>query len=569
MEPTRRDPPPGATGQAGSSAGVTLRAGRLSASLDADGSVRALRVDGGPSLAGIGFLVRDDRWGTVAGETTGVYVAGGFARITGRHRAAGIDVASELLVELSASRLTCSVTGEALADSTVNRVGLVTLLPASWAGRPVVVDHTDGSSQRSRFPELVSPWQPFRDVAGFRTDVPQGRVRLRFAGDIFETEDQRNWSDASFKTYSRPLALPFPYRLAAGERFAQTVTVDLDAAPRVAVDTSRPATVVPGRALGLPRVGLCVGPDEDLAAYAAHLVGWSPAWLRTDVVVTDDGLAGGDRLAAVASLRMPVALAIHVAADGASRGSDELRRVVDALAAPPSAVYAFDARCEATTPEVARLVRAAVGGVPLLVGTDDNLAELNRHRVDLGEVGADGVVFAASPTVHDDDAAAICDTSRALAAMVATVRSFARGTLEVGPLTLRPRRNIHAPGSVDRLGRDAGSVDPRRHGPLAAAWLLSSLEALAAAGVERVTLGELSGPRGFVPTPGVRAPAFDVLRAVLRATTAREVVSSDDRVCGLDLDGALWLTNRSREPVEVEAPSGTLTVPAFGVAVTS
>ena len=98
-----------------------------------------------------------------------------------------------------------------------------------------------------------------------------------------------------------------------------------------------------------------------------------------------------------------------------------------------------------------------VGPVPLLVGTDDNLAELNRHRIDPPAVGADGVVFAAAPTVHDDEDAAICATPDALPAMVATVRSFARGALEVGPLTLRPRRNIHAPGPVDRGGCSASS----------------------------------------------------------------------------------------------------------------
>ena len=36
-------------------------------------------------------------------------------------------------------------------------------------------------------------------------------------GDTFEMEDQRNWSDASYKTYVRPLALPWPYVLPAGK----------------------------------------------------------------------------------------------------------------------------------------------------------------------------------------------------------------------------------------------------------------------------------------------------------------------------------------------------------------
>jgi hypothetical protein len=545
-----------------------LRSGRLSAVLTSDGAVRELRVDGGPSLVGVGFLVRDAGWGTVPGEVACAEVGAASARMSGRHRGPGIDLAWDLAVDVSETGLAYRVSGRALADSTVNRVGLVALHPAAWAGLDVVVDHADGSSERSRFPELVAPWQPFSDVSGFDVATARGHVHVRFAGDAFETEDQRNWSDASFKTYSRPLALPFPYVLAAGGRFEQAVTVDVALPAGAARPRPHPVTVRPGGQVALPALGLCAVPDEDLGPYAADLAGLAPAWLRVDVLATADGLVGRDRLEAVAAAGIPVEVAVHVAGGDAGRGLDELAAVLGGLAEPPAAVLALDADHPATTASVAAVVRAAVGpAVPLLVGTDDNLAELNRNRVDPASVGADGVVFSSSPQVHDDDPAAVCATSDSLAAMVATARSFAHGAVEVGPLTLRPRRNIHAPGAVDRLGRDAGSVDPRQHTPLAAAWLLASLAALAAAGVERVTLGEVSGARGLAPAPGVGTPAGDVVAAVRRASVAREVVANDDALRGLDLDGVTWLANRSREPIEVRLRSRTLAVPPLGVAV--
>jgi D-apionolactonase len=40
-------------------------------------------------------------------------------------------------------------------------------------------------------------------------------------------EDQRNWTDASFKTYSTPLELPFPVEVAAGERIFQRVVLSI------------------------------------------------------------------------------------------------------------------------------------------------------------------------------------------------------------------------------------------------------------------------------------------------------------------------------------------------------
>ena len=58
-------------------------------------------------------------------------------------------------------------------------------------------------------------------------------------GDTFEMEDQRNWTDASYKTYVRPLALPWPYTLASGAALDQSVTLTVsgDPPPRAAAET--------------------------------------------------------------------------------------------------------------------------------------------------------------------------------------------------------------------------------------------------------------------------------------------------------------------------------------------
>ena len=55
------------------------------------------------------------------------------------------------------------------------------------------------------FPSLVAPHQPFRNVRAILHEVTPGvEVEVRMEGETFETEDQRNWSDASFKTYGTP-----------------------------------------------------------------------------------------------------------------------------------------------------------------------------------------------------------------------------------------------------------------------------------------------------------------------------------------------------------------------------
>ena len=46
-------------------------------------------------------------------------------------------------------------------------------------------------------------------------------ARFEFEGDLFEMEDQRNWTDASFKTYSTPISLGWPHRAQAGQEIRQ------------------------------------------------------------------------------------------------------------------------------------------------------------------------------------------------------------------------------------------------------------------------------------------------------------------------------------------------------------
>jgi hypothetical protein len=86
----------------------------------------------------------------------------------------------------------------------------------------------DGKKQSYSFPELISPHQPMKNIAEMRWKAEQNiEVRLSFEGDIFEMEDQRNWTDDSFKTYCRPLELPFPFVLKKGDKIHQRINLEV------------------------------------------------------------------------------------------------------------------------------------------------------------------------------------------------------------------------------------------------------------------------------------------------------------------------------------------------------
>ncbi len=106
------------------------------------------------------------------------------------------------------------------------------LHPAGLAGKAATVTETTGRAFETRFPELIDPVQPMMNLRAItHAFAPGAAVECRMEGDTFEMEDQRNWTDASYKTYVRPLALPWPYALASGAPLDQSVTLTVSGEP--------------------------------------------------------------------------------------------------------------------------------------------------------------------------------------------------------------------------------------------------------------------------------------------------------------------------------------------------
>ncbi len=93
---------------------------------------------------------------------------------------------------------------------------------------------TSALSKIGHFPDLISPHQPFKQIQQVQHRINNKfEAIVHFAGDEFEMEDQRNWTDASFKTYCTPLDLPFPVNVPAGTEIAQSITLTVHPAPAV------------------------------------------------------------------------------------------------------------------------------------------------------------------------------------------------------------------------------------------------------------------------------------------------------------------------------------------------
>ncbi len=233
-----------------------LRLGLVAACLELP-ALRNVSCAGSEVIQAVAVAVRDRNWGTVPAEVShidrDVSDAEAIIRFSCTHDNGDVgfvwdgEIAVRAL-DQTQSDMTYAMSGHATRAFLSNRVGLVLLHPLTMAGHPLSVRSSAGTSP-SVFPAEVSPWQPFFDLAGMSYSQGDADVDISFEGDVFETEDQRNWTDASFKTYCPPLRLPFPRSFGAGEELRQRVVVRL-------ASTRPPAHRAPPRSVPIEiRVG--------------------------------------------------------------------------------------------------------------------------------------------------------------------------------------------------------------------------------------------------------------------------------------------------------------------------
>src|SRR5215831_6721530 len=196
-----------------------------------DGAIRGLSWRGGEVVRGIACPVRDANWATCTSVLADEKV---------KESPNEFEICQVRLVADSALRVTLVFKGHsdgtfiattemsACKDFITNRAGFTLLHPLQdVVGTPLSIIHPNCSVTSSRFPLLISPEQVAAGIVGLRYCVNGIETEIAFQGEVFEMEDQRNWSDASFKTYCRPLLLPIPYRLSAGEIRRQQILVRL------------------------------------------------------------------------------------------------------------------------------------------------------------------------------------------------------------------------------------------------------------------------------------------------------------------------------------------------------
>ena len=538
---------PGPNRLQGGAEGLALRAGALSARL-IDGELRNIRLWDRELVRRVAVVVRDSAWGTLDNEEVDaapVQTSSGFSvRVSGRCERG--EIVLDWIANISSragTTLDCDLELVPRKRFEYNRMGLILLHPLSRTAGCAFSAGLGNEDTRGLVAETVDP-QPIVDglpqpVLGpfDRLELfgPEGETtRFSFKGDLFETEDQRNWADGSFKTYAMPLGRGFPLSATGGQPIKQAVRIEFEEPPstgRARAATGRadtagnsrrgpsPVTVAVGRRCGyIPALGTSLpidsAADQPLAAAARDQL--QPRYLRVDLDEADSespllGSVGGD---------LPLEIALS-RTDAAER-----------LEALPKAVRSRAARIlllDEATVGVA-VARRLLPGVPVIGGSTGQFAEVNRGQLDQH---FDGLAFSLSPQTHLFDDDTLRESLESLESLARTARQRSGGKpLHIGPLTLRPQRG---PGSEPRRGSPAGT-DPRQLSSLARAWLLGSIAELGIGGASTITAFELYGPRSCFDPAGEHRDVAETIGALSRLEglpLARTSISEPTAVAAL------------------------------------
>jgi len=550
---------------------VRLRAGRLEADL-ANGNLRSVRYDGVEVLRAISYLVRDRDWGTYSPDITGLRIDQQPDRfdVTYRARCDGPEeTALAIDVRIAGTGDRLDFEAEALSETgfETNRCGFCILHPiVGIAGAPARVEHVDGSVKETRFPDQIEPWQPFKDMRAITHQVLPGvSAECRMEGDTFEMEDQRNWSDASYKTYVRPLALPWPYRIAANEpvrqKTALIVTDSRAGAAAQAASTGGAIRLEPGQRGGtMPAIGLIVTPEEaekTLAARAA-LAEIGPQ----DLLFHFDPNAGHGAgafatFAAVAKLhsgRTTLEIALPCRQSPASETADIAHRMAAAGFAPDAIMISPSVDRQSTPPgsqwpecppleEVYAAAHAAFPTSRIGGGMLSYFTELNRKRVPAGQLAF--ISHCTNPIVHAADDLSVMQTLEAIPFITRSVRAiYGDKPYRIGPSTIPMRQNPYGSRTMDNPagGRiPMANRDPRHNGRFAEAFAMGYAIRVLDADLECLTLSALTGPFGLIAESG--EPVAAGSRRPLFNTVAALAASA----------GTPWRECRSASPSEILA----------------
>ncbi len=512
-----------------------------------------IHFDGRLVLRSVRAVIRDKDWNTSELVIEKVEAGNEQLKIHVISKGHGAEFAGWITFSASGQEAKVMVHLTALDDFQTNRTGLIVLHSPNCAGQNLDVTHSNGDLSRLKFPISISPHQPAAAIAALGWQDNGLQIELAFSGDVFEMEDQRNWTDASYKTYSRPLAMPFPYHIPKGQLVEQSITISVVVLDKEHKKSSlkelklEPAGRFPAIQVGASTTkssGTPSGIPKDFKP------GNNTVLVELDLTSANWKLAL--RRAATSVRKLDIRIILSHYADLHS-AIVELERLefIQILR-----IGAFDSKTHVSPHKLTNLLSLAIStsnsvavkNAKVVSGSRSHFTELNREQDSIipkfSQFPIEEITFASTPLFHAHGTEQLLEAVAMQRLTAIQAVEIAKGRpVNVGPVSLRPRFNnvatseAKSPNFTDlSAGYGAeihGAVDYRQASPELGAWLIASAAAFAISGVSSITWFEQWGPRGLADNLG-REYAAGIAFRTLSELQGGDLYSSDS------IDGKIW-----------------------------
>lgn len=497
----------------------SLNAGRFNL-IYQNGLIRQIRYDSNLICNRVYFALRDRHWNTIPGAFSITHQSTnstGFDLLYKGEFLQG-DIKLEASFELhgkSSGEITFSFTAVALTSFYRNRIGFCTLLPIDECmGKKYRVIQSDNQIINSIFPKHIVPWQPNIDIKSISYALSDNaNVTATFDGDLFEMEDQRNWTDYSYKIYSTRLSDPLPVFIEKGttieQRVVFTVTPHDPIMSGLITKPDKPVNLKYHSydTIRIPQIGTSLDCTSRYSIDKDNICQF--AFIRFDLYFELPDTY--NHILSILSMCRSLSLKPELVLYLTNNIQDDLAKFVNywlPSEISPARIIVLKQNepivSESTIAAAKSVLAQAFPETSLVFGTDRYFVELNRSRnsIDL----CDRYCYSLNPQVHTFDNESIMENLPGIDSTIQMAGAlFGNKPIHITPITLRPRINRANPSK-------AGGPDMRLYGLFGAAWTAGALFYSIGNNVESICLLQINGDHGiFDNIRHTVTPAYHVL----------------------------------------------------------
>jgi len=454
-------------------------------------AIRNIRYEGVQLIDLLYTAIRPLDWSTLKADeySADVQIIGSDCIITITEAFAGA-LAAQTKINLSSNN-TFSVGYElkGLSEYPVSRWGVCFCLnTAEWMGSSVASSGNtyllaqDISPQRVIDGVIQGLFPASNEMHFVAPD--QRYIKVLSVGKVLEAEDQRNWTDNTYKIYSGSLSEPFPFIMSAGTVWTQSADFEVGVPKRFEAD---PSKILLREIEALPSIGLqfnadpLLSPDDLEKAFVL---------LEIDHLRINEESLTPQKIATTAANGLILEVALLSSNDG------------DALKAE---VLQLSERVPAGSRLlIQREGRKVVGETDLprneslntyIPGSDAFLVDLQNAKNNFGN----SVSYSMVPTVHSFDTETIFKTLSTQQESTQFAQKNIAPQVFISPITFSTRGNPNSGHSRDqRLIYAEPEMALHIRTIEGAAWTLGSIFALASASAFSGTWHELFGEFGII-----------------------------------------------------------------------